>query len=232
MRTQVRDVMTTEVVAAQESAPFHVVAELLIRYAVSGAPVVDENSRVVGVISEADLLRKEEFKQRYYGDDYWPPLRARLRHAAGSEHGGYRKSLGQNAGDLMTAPALVTTPEASVVTAARLMDKHGIKRLPVVDAEGRLVGIVSRRDLLKVFVRDDEAIRTEVIHGLPLHTVSKIEVGVEEGVVTLSGQTDKSSEALFAARHAENVDGVVDVRDELTWKEVDTATIPPVWGGA
>ncbi|WP_084959949.1 CBS domain-containing protein [Thermoactinospora rubra] len=232
MRTTVQDVMTTEVAAVNEKAGFHTVAQLLIDRQVSGVPVIDDDDRVVGVVSEADLLCKEEFKERYYGDAYFPPLRARLRHMTGSEHGTYRKSQGETAGELMTSPAIVTTPQSPVVAAARLMDKHGVKRLPVVDADGRLAGIVSRRDLIKVFVRGDEEIKEAVLQGLPLHAVPKVHIEVRDGVVTLTGQTDRHTEAISAVRHAENVDGVVAVRDELTWKTDDVALNPPVWGGA
>lgn len=232
MRMTVKDVMTTDVAAVNQSAAFHVVAEILINKRVSGAPVLDDDDHVLGVVSEADLLAKEEFKQRYYGDFYRPPLRARLRHAVGSEHDRYRKSQGESAGELMSAPAVVITPEESVVQAARLMDARGIKRLPVVDPEGRLVGIVSRRDLIKVFVRADEDIRRRVVGDIPLHLVPVLDVTVKDGVVHLGGQTGTRSEANLVVRHAESIDGVVGVHDELTWKEDDIAANPPVWGGA
>lgn len=232
MRMAVKDVMTTDVVSVNEKAAFQVVAEILISERVSGVPVLDDDDHVLGVVSEHDLLCKEEFKQRYYGDYYRPPLRARLRHVAGSEHGSYRKSLGETAGELMTSPAVVATPDHSVVQAARLMDARGVKRLPVVDPEGRLIGIVSRRDLVKVFVRSDEDIMRRVLEGVPPHAVPAIDVTVEDGVVTLTGQTNTHTEAQTAARHAESVDGVVAVRDDLSWKENDIVAYPPVWGGA
>lgn len=227
MRMTVKDVMTTDVVAVNASAEFHVVAEILINKRVSGVPVLDDDDHVLGVVSEADLLAKEEFKQRYYGDFYHPPLRARLRH-----HATARKAEGETVGQLMSAPAVVASPFDSVVAAARLMDARGVKRLPVVDPEGRPVGLVSRHDLLKVFVRGDEDIRRRVVDGLPLHAVPVIDISVRDGLVTLTGQTDKHSEADIAARHAESVDGVVAVHDELTWKEDDL--LPPIttWGGA
>ncbi|MEV0584526.1 CBS domain-containing protein [Nonomuraea sp. NPDC050310] len=232
MRVKVQDVMTCEVVAVDEKAPFHTVAELLIQNAVSGAPVLDGDDRVVGVISEADLLRKQEFKQQYYGDDYRPPLRARVRHLTDHERGAYTKSFGETARDLMTSPAVVTTQDTSVVAAARLMDKHGVKRLPVVDAQGRLVGLITRRDLIRVFVRNDETIRLDVVKGLPLHAAARIDVTVTDGVVTLTGQVEKHSQAALAARHAENVDGVVALRDEVTWTDNDIADYIPIYGGA
>ncbi|MEO3867642.1 CBS domain-containing protein [Nonomuraea sp. B12E4] len=227
MRTTVENVMTTDVAAVNEKASFHTVAELLISRGVSGVPVLDDDNRVLGVVSEADLLAKEEFKERYYGDGYRPPLRARIRHTAGSEGSGYHKSLGETAGALMSAPAHITTPEAAVVSAARLMDRYGVKRLPVVDTDGRLVGIVSRHDLIKVFLRLDKDIEQEVREVLR----GRADVTVTDAVVTLTGTYAERSQAVTAVRLAENIDGVVAVRDELTWKHDDIADLP-IWGGA
>ncbi|GGO79036.1 CBS domain-containing protein [Nonomuraea cavernae] len=230
MRTIVENVMTTDIAAVNQNASFHTVAELLISRRVSGVPVLDDDNRVLGVISEADLLAKEEFKERYYGDDYRPPLRARIRHSAGSEGSGYRKSLGETAGALMTSPAHVTTPDMPVVSAARLMDRHGVKRLPVVDPDGRLLGIVSRHDLIKVFLRSDKDIEQQVREAVRAGAAGP-HVTVTDAVVTLSGTLPEHSQAITAVRLAENIDGVVAVHDELDWKHDDIADLP-VWGGA
>ncbi|GAA2208078.1 CBS domain-containing protein [Nonomuraea monospora] len=227
MTSFVENVMTTDVAAVNEKASFHTVAELLISRGVSGVPVLDDDNRVLGVVSEADLLAKEEFKERYYGDDYRPPLRARVRHTAGSEGSGFRKSLGETAGALMTSPAHVITADTPIVSAARLMDRFGVKRLPVVDADGRLAGIVSRRDLIKAFLRPDKDIEQEVreaLHG-------RAAVVVSDAVVTLSGTYAEHSQAVTAIRLAENIDGVVAVHDDLSWKHDDIADLP-MWGGA
>jgi CBS domain-containing protein len=233
MRLTVKEVMTTNVVVAAQDTPFQAVADLLIEHGVSGLPVVDAG-RVVGVVSEADLLYKEEFKQRYYGDDYRPPLRARLRHRLGEGGPPEEKSVGETAGELMTSPAIVTTPNASVVVAVRLMDRHGVKRLPVVDADGLLVGIVSRRDVLKAFVRDDDEIRRRVVEGIRLATpdidTDGVRVAVRDGVVTLSGEVRRNDQAITVAWVAGNVDGVVALVDELTWVEEPVATMP-IWSG-
>lgn len=230
MTTLVENVMTTDVASVNRDASFHAVAELLISRGVSGAPVVDDDNCVVGVVSEDDLLAKQEFKQRYYGDDYRPPLRARIRHSTRAGGGGYRKSLGETAGELMTSPARVTTPDTPVVSAARLMDRYGVKRLPVVDQDGRLVGIVSRHDLVKVFLRPDEDIERQIRLILRADT-HDLDVTVDEGVVTLAGTLPERSRAAVAVRLAENVDGVVSVRDDLSWKHDDIGDIP-IWGGA
>jgi CBS-domain-containing membrane protein len=235
MRLSVKDVMTTDVVVAAQDTPFHAVADLLIEHGVSGVPVVDEG-RVVGVVSETDLLYKEEFKQRYYGDDYRPPLRARLRHRLGEGGHAVEKAQGEIAAELMTSPAIVTTPDSAIVLAVRLMDRHGVKRLPVVDGDGRLVGIISRRDLLKAFVRDDVEIRSRVRQEIQaagairdIDTVG-VTVAVTDGVVTLSGKLRKREDVITIAYLAENVDGVVAVVDELTWTDEEAVPLP-VWGG-
>lgn len=237
MRTRVQDVMTTDVVSVREDATFQEVARLLIGHGVSGMPVLDAAGRVVGVISEADLLHKEEFKERYHREGYRPPLTARLRHRLGSEGDTRRKAEATTARELMTSPAYTTTPNTPVVLAARDMDRYGVKRLPVVDEDGKLLGIVSRRDLIRVFVRNDaeiaEQVREDVIRQALGSVPNLIDVEVREGVVTLRGEFLRKSEALAAARLTENLDGVVAVVNELTYLEDDTAQESvPVWGGA
>ncbi|TMR92423.1 CBS domain-containing protein [Nonomuraea basaltis] len=228
MRTTVENVMTTDVAAVNQKASFHTVAELLINRGVSGVPVLDDDSHVVGVVSEADLLAKQEFKERYYGDGYTPPLRARIRHTVGSEGSGFYKALGETAGELMTSPAHTTNPDVAVVLAARQMDKYGVKRLPVVDAEGRLVGIVSRRDLIKVFLRPDADIERQVRETVR----GEVGIAVADGVVTLTGTLDEHSQAITAVRLAESIDGVVAVHDKLNWRHDDVVAAYTVWGGA
>ncbi|MFF5211077.1 CBS domain-containing protein [Streptosporangium sp. NPDC000396] len=232
MRMKVKDVMTTQVASVDASTPFKDVAEILIAHGVSAVPVVDDGRHVVGVVSEADLLRKEEFREQYYREGYRPPLRARLRHHLSLEGGrGRDKAYGDTAAELMTAPAVTIRPHASVVSAMRLMDEHGVKRLPVVDGDGVLEGIVSRRDLLKVFVRSDDDIAAEVREDIlddPFwaqpHDATAT---VTHGIVTLTGRMQHRSDAQLAARMTHRVNGVVDVIDKLEWTVDDT----PVWKG-
>ncbi|MCK2219455.1 CBS domain-containing protein [Actinomadura sp. ATCC 31491] len=227
MRATVKDVMTSQIASVPADASFKDVAEALIAHGVSAVPVLDDAGRAVGVVSEADLLPKEEFRERYYGDDYQPPLRARLRHRLSEEHGGgRRKAAGDTAAELMTAPPVTVAATASTVVAARRMDEHGVKRLVVVDGDGRVEGVVSRRDLLKVFVRADadiaREIREDVLErSLWVETLG-VEVAVRQGIVTLSGWMDRRSEAAIAVRMVARVNGVVDVIDKLTWKHDDT----------
>lgn len=225
MRTKVQDVMTTDVASVHADTPFKDIAEVLIARAVSAVPVVDGDGRVLGVVSEADLLRKEEFREQYYHEGYRPPLRARLRARLGQQGGARTKAAGETAADLMTSPAVTATPDTTTVAAARLMDEHGVKRLPVVDSDGRLRGVVSRHDLLKTFVRPDgeieREVRTEVLGRSLWADTSKVGVHVHQGVVTLTGRMDRHSDARIAVRMTRRVSGVVDVVDELRWDEDD-----------
>jgi CBS-domain-containing membrane protein len=221
MRMTVKDVMTRQVRSVTGDTSFKDIAEVLITHGISAVPVVDAGNRVVGMVSEADLLRKEEFRELFYREDYRPPLRARLRHPKGRE-----KAAGDTAAELMTAPAVVISPQGSAVSAARLMDRHDVKRLAVVDEDGRLVGIISRRDLVRLFVRSDEDItadvRDDVLDRAMWVDTSGVTVEVSQGVVTLSGQMDRRTEAAIAVRMTSRVNGVVDVVDKLTWKHDDS----------
>jgi CBS domain-containing protein len=232
MRVKVKDVMTSDVASVHAGTSFKDVAELLIARGVSAVPVVDDDGRVLGVVSEGDLLHKEEFKDQYYREGYQPPLRARLRRRFREERAtAERKAHGDTAGELMTSPAVTVTPDTSVVAAVREMEAHGVKRLPVVDGEGRLRGVVSRHDLLKVFVRSDadlaREIREEILNRQIWVETDGVSVDVAQGVVTLSGRMERRSEAEIAVRLVQRVNGVVDVVDKLTWDEDDT----PAWGG-
>ncbi|GII04430.1 CBS domain-containing protein [Planobispora takensis] len=226
MRVKVSEVMTCEVASVTGDASFKDVAEALIANGVSAVPVVDGENRVMGVVSEADLLCKEEFKEQYYGEGYRPPLRTRLRHRLAQEKGSGRdKARGESAAELMTSPAVTIRPQSAVVYAMRLMDEHGVKRLPVVDENGVLQGIVSRHDLIKVFVRPDATIAAEIRKDILDHSVwtdtSQVEVAVDRGVVTMAGHMQHGSEARIAARMALRVNGVVDVVNEIEWDEDD-----------
>jgi CBS-domain-containing membrane protein len=220
MSMTVADVMTTTVVSVTAATPFKDIAHALITGGISAVPVLDDDQHVIGMVSEADLLRKEEFREEFYREGYRPPLRARLLHPKGRQ-----KAVGDTAADLMTSPPITITAAASAVSAARLMQAREVKRLVVVDYNGRLVGIVSRRDLVKLFLRGDEEIAAEVrdaILGRALWVdTSGVHVDVHQGVVTLSGQMDRRTEARIASRMTGRVNGVVDVIDKLTWKHDD-----------
>ncbi|WP_431933214.1 CBS domain-containing protein [Nonomuraea jabiensis] len=217
----VEDVMTTKVVSVTAATPFKDIAQALITGGISAVPVLDDDDHVIGMVSEADLLRKEEFREEFYREGYRPPLRARLRHPKGRQ-----KAAGDTAADLMTSPAITITPAATAVAAARLMDAHDVKRLAVADYNGRLQGIVSRRDLVKVFLRGDEEIAAEIRDDILDHALwvdtSGVRVEVHQGIVTLSGWMDRRTETAIAVRMTGRVNGVVDVVDKLTWKTDDS----------
>ncbi|MEW9531765.1 CBS domain-containing protein [Microbispora sp. NPDC049125] len=227
MRVNVRDVMTREVTAVPATMPFKEVARTLVDNKISAVPVLDAEGRVAGVISEADLLRKEEFRDLYYRECYESPSRTRADRTTGYD--ARRKAEATTAGDLMTTPAATVRAGVSVVRAVRVMDEQNVKRLLVLDDDGRPAGIVSRGDLLRVFVRDDDDIVTEVMDEVlkPARwiTTDRLTVTVADGVVTLAGRTPNRSEAELAVRMTQRVNGVVKVVDELGWDEDDL----PAW---
>lgn len=205
----VDDVMTKAVVSVQETASYRSVVDVLIERRVSAVPVVDQSQKVSGVVSEADLLRKIE----YAGDEEPRLFDSRRR------RGDRGKALASTAAVLMSAPAVTVLAGTSIAAAARLMDGEKVKRLPVVDEHGRLVGIVSRGDLLKVHLRPDDDIRadieTDVLRRVPGGQARDVTVEVAEGVVSLNGRVDRASTAGVAARMIRQVPGVVTVVDKL-----------------
>jgi CBS domain-containing protein len=204
----VSDVMTSDVATVGRDAAFKDIVRAMQDRKVSALPVVDGGGRVVGIVSEADLLPKEEFRDS--DPDRYTQLR-RLSDLA--------KAGSVTAGELMTSPALTAEPATTLAQAARTMARAKVKRLPVVDGTGRLAGIVSRADLLKVFLRPDEDIaeevRREVVAYLFPTAASAVRVEVGEGVVRLSGRVRDKSLVPVAARLVRAVEGVVDIEFEL-----------------
>nr|WP_245990804.1 CBS domain-containing protein [Streptomyces spongiicola] len=202
----VEDVMTSTVVAVAPHARFKEVVAAMGRWRVSAVPVVDDGGRVVGVVSEADLLRREELR----GADPAPVDQQRPGSAAGDRV--------LRAGDLMTAPPITVRAAATLPHAARLMARHRVKRLPVVDGRGVLRGVVSRADLLKVFLRPDEDIAADVqglVDRLFAGSLRGVRVAVDDGVVTLGGTLGEGDLASVVGRLAQVVEGVVEVRCEF-----------------
>ena len=218
-RWKVSDVMTVDVASVPEKATFREIVERIEERGVSGLPVVDATDRVVGVVSEADLLAKIEYSGSGEGHTLFE---GRRRRAA------IDKAAGTAAYEVMTTPAITVLPSTSVVIAARQMDSSRIKRLPVVDEAGRLVGIVTGHDLVKVFLRADEAIAADVRSDLGQvfgSSPPKITVTVVEGVVDLAGELDRRSLVSVAVRLAERVDGVVEVVNHLTYRYDDEPVV-------
>jgi CBS-domain-containing membrane protein len=213
MNAKVKDVMTGEVVAVRKDASFKEMAARLRQYRVSAFPVIDENRRVIGVVSEADLLAKEALAGDHTGI---PAAVTGILH-----HKDYQKYEGLTAGDLMTHPAVTARPEDSVEHAARLLYTLQVKRLPVVDAGGYLVGIVSRADLLTVFDRTDEEIHAEIVNDVILREFlidpAIFMVTVAEGVVTIKGNPETADLGHKLVTKIRHVQGVVAVDDKLAY---------------
>ncbi|MFP8904490.1 CBS domain-containing protein [Streptomyces atacamensis] len=212
-------VMTIDVVKAHPTTPFKQIAHLLARHGISGLPVVDDDDKVLGVVSETDLLAH----QARQGTD-GPPPKGR----AGRRRGAAGRPL--TAGELMTAPAVTVHALDSVARAARTMVAHGVQRLPVLDEEERLVGIVTRRDLLGVFLRPDADIRAQVVDEVLVRSLwlspDTVSVSVSDGVVTLTGRVERRSEIPVATALIRHLDGVVDVVSRLTYHLDDSRLRP------
>ncbi|MFE0962822.1 CBS domain-containing protein [Streptomyces fungicidicus] len=211
----VSDVMTRTVVAVGRDAPFKEIVRTMEQRRVSAMPVLEGEGRVVGVVSEADLLPKEEFR-----DSDPTPVEERRRPSDVVRAGAV------TAGDLMSSPAVTIHSDATLAQAARIMAVRHVKRLPVVDESAMLQGIVSRADLLKVFLRPDEDIeeevrRTVVSYLFPAFSHA-IHVNVHEGVVTLRGNIRDTSLVPVAVRLIRAVEGVVGVEPQLTGESTPT----------
>ncbi len=215
MSIAVKDVMTTRVVWVRQDAPFKEIATALREHRVSAFPVLDEAGKVIGVVSEADMLTKEALAGGYDG---MPGMITGLLRR--KEQG---KARGTTAGDLMTRPAVTIGAGETVETAARTMYKRRVKRLPVIDADGHLTGIVSRADMLAVFDRSDDDIRKEitgdVIGDEFLVHPDALLVRVKDGVVTLTGVPENNELGHEIVRRVRHVQGVVAVRDRLSYPD-------------
>jgi CBS domain-containing protein len=210
MNAKVKDVMTAEVVAVRRDTTFKELAATLRRYRVSAFPVVDDDHKVIGVVSEADMLAKEAMTE--------PGVAAELLH-----HSDVRKAEGMTAGALMTHQVITVSPEDTIEHAARMMHFLKVRQLPVVNSGGELVGIVSRSDLLSVFDRPDEDIRKDIVDTMLLHEFlvdpRQFRVTVEAGVVTLEGTPETAALGRDLVRKARHVPGVVAVRDRLAYSD-------------
>ena len=220
---RVSDVMTTSVVTVDRITPYQEIDRLLTQHKISGMPVLKMGREIAGVVSEADLLAAEDEKSR----------QARRASSVGRR---WRRRPQPNltAGTLMTAPAITIGPDATIPAAARLMITHHVRRLPVVDEDGKLVGIVSRRDLLSVFLRPD----TDIVHDvrqildeIPLSDPQQVVVTVQHGVVTLTGtmrpEPGDGQDLISVALHLIwDIDGVVDVVNRLTDSREATSRRP------
>jgi CBS domain-containing protein len=215
MNSTVKDVMTTHVLWVHNDASYKDMAARLRQFRISAFPVVDDDMKVIGVVSEADMLPKEGLEDKEGLSGMVDGLLHRKDH---------EKAEGITAGDLMSSPAVTVSPDDSVEHAARLMYTRALKRLPVTDGAGRLTGIVTRTDILAVFDRPDDAIRkdvTDLILSEFLQDPRRFEVKVKDGIVTLHGEPESADLGRELVRKARHVQGVVAVRDRLTYPEPD-----------
>jgi len=216
----VQDVMTRDVLVVTPGTPYREIVDSLVRRQVTALPVVDEERRVIGVVSEADVLHKVEF----IGDE-----RQRRTFERPARRSAREKAHAAVAADLMSAPAITVRPETSVVAAARRIETARVKRLPVVDADGRIVGIVSRRDLLRMHMRPDQEIREDIMENVLRRALwidpVRVEVDVIDGRVAVGGRLERKSTAGLVVQLIADVPGVVTVIDRLAWDYDDSELV-------
>jgi CBS domain-containing protein len=210
---KVKDVMTTDVLTVRADASLKDAAALMAARGISGVPVVDAGGQVVGVLSEGDILFKETgpAEKASFLARWLPPQDPQLE----------AKLAARTAGEAMSAPATTIAPNRPLAEAAKTMIDQGIKRLPVVDVDGKLVGIVTRADLVRAFVRSDEEIAREIRVDVLQRSLwiddSGITVVVDRGEVRLSGQVETKTEAELIPGFVQRVPGVVSVLSKLSW---------------
>jgi CBS domain-containing protein len=217
----VSDVMTSRVHVATPLTPFKLLVRLIEENRISAVPIVDQHGIPIGIVSETDLLLKQRRPELESSRDLLHVQKRRHERA---------KAAGTVASEVMTSPAITVGSDTSLSRAARLMQERNVRRLVVVDERGRIAGIVSRSDLLQVFLRTDEELREEIagklIPAVLPSTSDAIGVDVRWNIATLSGEVDRKSDADMLTRLARELDGVVGVVDQLTyrWDDIDTAT--------
>lgn len=219
----VKELMSRDVVAVTPDTTLKDVARLFVNHRISGVPVLAEHGAVLGVVTEADILRKERGLRPTRGG----PLAWLV---DGSDRTEVRKAVARTAGEAMTSPAITTEPWRTVAEVARVMIDRAVNRLPVVQ-HGRLVGIVSRGDLVRAFKRPDAEIAREIADeaiGESLHSSSDdVDVEVRAGEVIIRGRVPAHSDAQALVRLVSEVPGVVGVRSELLWRLDDlTLNVP------
>jgi CBS domain-containing protein len=214
----VADVMTTRVHVANPQTPFKLIVRLLEENRISAVPIVDLRGMPLGVVSESDLLLKER------RGDFEADAGVLHRRRNQRDHA---KADAVVASDLMTAPAITVSTATTLADAARTMHERNVRRLVVVDDRGRIAGIVTRSDLLQVFLRSDEDLRDDivakVIPAILVADGASVDVDVRSNVVTLVGEVDRKSDADILARVTREMDGVVGVVSRLTYRWDDTS---------
>jgi CBS domain-containing protein len=221
MNSTVKDVMSTHVIAVRQHASYKDIAAMLHQQRVSAFPVIDEDNKVIGVVSEADLLTKEALEGTVPGTLQSP-----------DQHTVQTQVNAVTAADLMTKPPVTIGPDAPVSHAARLMFNRRVKRLPVTSDDGTLIGIVTRSDVLSVYNRPDAEIQQRVTEALILggflSDPARFNVAVKDGIVTIEGTPETAIVGLDIIDAVRHMEGVVAVRDRLSYPQdtPDRRTIP------
>lgn len=214
---KVRDLMTTDPITTTPDAPLKEAARIMVREKISGLPVM-EGPQVVGIVTEGDFLRQEANRDQ--------PYRLSLLEALFGE-GGAEPAV-ETVGEVMTEPVITITADATVSEAARVMSHRKVKRLPVLDDDGNLIGVISRADVVNAFTKPDEVIedevREDIVRRLLFLEPDVIDVSVDDGVVTLSGELENRTEAHLLEELTRRIAGVVRVVSNLTY-EVDDQRI-------
>ena len=220
VRLTVGDVMTKPVVTACDATTFRELVTLMAQHSVSALPIVDLAGRLVGIVSETDLLPKQAL---HLTATLWP-RRPRTAEEV--------KAAGITAMDVMSSPVISALPGERLATAARRMLDHDVNQLPVREVDGQLIGMLSRQDALRAFHRADEEIRRDIVDGVLPHWMGiksdTIDVSVDGGMVLLRGGLERRSDATAVGRLAGGLDGVVAVDNELRWAVDDCRGRPPL----
>lgn len=222
---KLQELMTRDVITIGPDAPLKEAARRMIEARVSGLPVTDGSGSLVGVITEADFVKKESHRR----------AKERPRLLSWLDRGEH-DVLQQVVADVMTRDVITLPPDADHPEAARLMEESSIKRVPVVSGDGQLVGLVSRSDILRVFARADSVIITEietrVMRGVLWIDPKLVNVTCEDGNVVFTGELETKSDASLLIELTSRLDGVVSVQDHLRWR-VDNTKVqmaPPPLG--
>jgi len=216
---RVEELMCRDVVIVRPSTSIKDVARVLTERGISGVPVVSDDGRLVGVVSEGDIV----FKERGVGDADGHAYAWLF----GRDDESALKREAATAAEAMTTPAVTIDPLRTVDEAAQLMVRRSVNRLPVV-AQGKLVGIVTRADLVRAFVRADDELEREIREDVLLHTLwidpSSVRVSVRKGHVVLDGELETRTEVDLVGVYAARVPGVVSVDgSRLSWRTDDLA---------
>jgi len=213
---RVVDLMASDVISVLRETTLRDAARLMVEKGISGLPVTDEEGTLVGVVSEGDFLRKEVDRGDLMGRGLLGVLFDNRNSLAEAE----------TVGEVMAVTVFTVSPDATLVEAARTMTTHGVKRLPVVTREGKLVGVISRRDVVAAFTRPDELIedeiREDILRRLLFLDPSLLEISVDAGVVTIAGELPTRTDTRLLEAMVQRTDGVIRAEINVTWRIDDT----------